>query len=584
MNHTTSRRRRFRLSGRREREQDHFFEEALDPTLWEPGDDSAWETCWHTGMPERATFRATAPGRTVNHIPGNNCLTVKSRLYQTIRGLHDRAAATRAPHDPELAQVDFVPSVYSMPEDYHALQQAAQDAPAQRWLLKPKNAARGRDIRLLEDAAEAPADSRWMVQAYLDRPHLMNERKYVLRLYVLVSAIEPLRVYLYEQGFAKLASCPYTLDDIDNPYIHLTNPDVNAHNDAADSPVVFVDFERYRQWLREQGHDDAALFRRLREMVALTMIGAREPMMAATTRFGADPRGCCELIGLDCMVDADLRPWLLECNLSPSLGVCAAPADGGDVEEAIKRRLVADMVNLVGLNEASRERATPDAPAADLVAEADAELGRAGGFARVFPSAEATELMPFFAFPRAADRILAEHAAGRPLPAPRAQAWRVAEIIADDQLTLYGEASGELYATNPSAALIWLRASEGTDPDTITQELAQASGIGLHLHGHRQVPWRRHRPVRADHGAALSARTARRARRDRGRRPHCRGRIHERLDHPAWCSDDGARTARCHRHGALGAVALHGHCDPSPGRHDVPGHAALRGPVPAHPG
>ena len=470
--------RRFRLSGRRDREQDVFFEEALDPAIWQPGDDENWDTCWHTGMPERGAFAATGPQRTVNHIPGNNCLTIKSRLYRTMRAMQERVAATRPPGHPDRQRSDFVPRVYSMPEDYHALQQAALDAPEQLWLLKPKNSAKGKDIRLLEDVAETPTDSRWLVQEYLHEPHLMNDRKYVLRLYVLVTSIEPLRVYLYDQGFAKLASCAYDLEDRANPYVHQTNPDVNARNADAESPVVFIDFVRYRKWLREQGQDDEALFRRIRDLVALTLVSAREPMRSASQRFGADPRGCYELIGLDCLIDQDLRPWLLECNLSPSLGVCAAPEDGGDTEAAVKRQLVADMVAMLGLNEPERTRAAPDAPATQIVAEADAELARAGGFTRVYPTPDVAAHLPFFAFPRQADMVLARHVANSPLDTPRATCWRAAEIVAGEALTLYHEGTGEVYAPNPSAALIWLHAASGLNPERIALELAAASGIG----------------------------------------------------------------------------------------------------------
>lgn len=31
--------------------QDKFFIEALDPGLWEAGDEGHWDACWHTGMP-----------------------------------------------------------------------------------------------------------------------------------------------------------------------------------------------------------------------------------------------------------------------------------------------------------------------------------------------------------------------------------------------------------------------------------------------------------------------------------------------------------------------------------------------------
>ena len=59
---------RYRLSGRREREQDVFFEDSLDPALWGPGDEKEWDTCWHTGMPERAAFRVAGIRGVVNDL------------------------------------------------------------------------------------------------------------------------------------------------------------------------------------------------------------------------------------------------------------------------------------------------------------------------------------------------------------------------------------------------------------------------------------------------------------------------------------------------------------------------------------
>ncbi|ABI55594.1 PqqD family peptide modification chaperone [Alkalilimnicola ehrlichii MLHE-1] len=466
--------RRFWLGGKRKREQDIFFEQALDPALWQPGDAEHWDACWYTGMPPKEVFRQTGPGRTVNHIPGNNCLTVKSRLYQTVHALQRRLVASRPAGHPDLARADFVPQVFSMPGDYHALQAHAAAHPDKRWLLKPKNAARGKDISLVSDVAEVPTGERWMVQEYLSRPHLMNQRKYVLRLYVLITSVEPLRVYLYEQGFAKLASMPYSLEDADNPYVHLTNPDVNALNEAADDPVVFVDLQRYRHWLREQGHDDEALFDRLRDIVALTTIAARENLRAQLQHHGADQAGCYELIGMDCLVDDRIRPWLLECNLSPSLGVCAAPEDGGDIEAAIKRRLVTDVVTMTGLNDPKpTAEGAGDDPVGQWRAAAEREARHAGGFQRILPAADAAHYLSCFPLPRFADVALADGLSTQPVARPTLQRWQVAEVISGDELLLYGEARQALYATNPTAALIWLHATMGKRPDEIVAALHQ---------------------------------------------------------------------------------------------------------------
>lgn len=73
------------------------------------------------------------------------------------------------------------------------------------------------------------------MQEYLDRPHVVDDLKYDLRLYVLLYGISPMRVYVHEQGLARFATEPYVqpkASNMHNLYMHLTNYAINKHNDA----------------------------------------------------------------------------------------------------------------------------------------------------------------------------------------------------------------------------------------------------------------------------------------------------------------------------------------------------------------
>ncbi len=440
--------------------QNVFFEEALDPALWEKGDEADWDACWRVGMPKPGLFKALKPHQTINHIPGNAALTIKSRLHDTLQAQKARFAGS-----PMEARFGFFPRVFDMPREYHALQEEAFDNPDALWMLKPTSLSRGRGIELLRDPALAPLDKKWMVQSYLDRPHLYQRRKYVLRCYVAVTSVDPLRAYFYEEGFIKLASEDYDETALDNPYAYLTNPDINVLNETVDAPVVFISFEKYRAWLRSEGHDDSRLFQRITDMLALSVAAAHEEMRGKTLKAGGDLSGCYELLGFDCMVDDDLNPWLLECNLSPSLDVCAEPEDGGDDEARIKRALVADLVNMVGLNNAEGDRGP-----ADEAQIAEEEVRRAGGYLRLFPAPGALEAFPI---PRLADVELARAAFGREPEFANLKAGPVREIVSGDALSIYHEPSGVLHALNDTAALFWLNLASGAEPDVVATAIAE---------------------------------------------------------------------------------------------------------------
>lgn len=52
---------------------------------------------------------------------------------------------------------------------------------------------------------------------------------------------------------------------------------------------------------------------------------------------------CFELFGFDILIDDTLKPWLIEVNLSPSLG-CSSPMD-----YEVKSNMICDLLNLVSI-------------------------------------------------------------------------------------------------------------------------------------------------------------------------------------------------------------------------------------------
>ena len=70
------------------------------------------------------------------------------------------------------------------------------------------------------------------MQRYLKNPLLINGYKFDLRIYVLVTSVNPLEIFIFKQGFGRFSTVPYTLDPNDkaNKYIHLTNVSINKYN------------------------------------------------------------------------------------------------------------------------------------------------------------------------------------------------------------------------------------------------------------------------------------------------------------------------------------------------------------------
>lgn len=69
-----------------------------------------------------------------------------------------------------------------------------------------------------------------VVQDYIENPLLIEGMKFDLRIYVLLKSIFPLKIYMYQEGLSRLATCSYekpSSNNKKNMRMHLTNYAIN---------------------------------------------------------------------------------------------------------------------------------------------------------------------------------------------------------------------------------------------------------------------------------------------------------------------------------------------------------------------
>ena len=75
------------------------------------------------------------------------------------------------------------------------------------WILKPVAASQGRGIKIISSTkADLKEKEGILASKYLDDPHLINGLKYDLRVYVLVTNYNPLKIYIYDDGLVRFAT------------------------------------------------------------------------------------------------------------------------------------------------------------------------------------------------------------------------------------------------------------------------------------------------------------------------------------------------------------------------------------------
>lgn len=231
-----------------------------------------------------------------------------------------------------------MPRTYILPQDLKLLRQMWPKYSQQnvKWIIKPPASARGVGIKVVNRWSQIPKRKPIIVQRYVERPLLIQGNKFDLRLYVLVTSINPLRVYLHTDGLARFASVRYSENaaTLNDRYMHLTNYSINklsanyTKNEDADSCQGHKwTLRSLWQYLEGScGVDTERLWGTLRNLIIRTLLAGESPINNMTRSNLLSKYNCFELFGFDVLLDSDLSPWLLEVNISPSLH-SASPLD-----------------------------------------------------------------------------------------------------------------------------------------------------------------------------------------------------------------------------------------------------------------
>ncbi|XP_076042393.1 tubulin polyglutamylase ttll-4-like isoform X2 [Oratosquilla oratoria] len=299
-----------------------------------------WCGTWGKHM-KSVCFKGLKEFQKLNHFPATFQIGRKDKLWKNFARLQAKFGKE---------EFGFIPKTFVLPSDLRALKAAFdKEGVKKKWIIKPPASARGTGIQVVHKWSQIPTDQPLVVQRYITKPYLINETKFDIRIYVLVTSFHPLRIYLYQDGLVRFASVQYnkaskTLGD---RFMHLTNYSVNktsssyTHNaDAGQCQGHKWTLRALWGYLKAKGIDTQGLWNRIADMVIKSIISGEHDIVARTRLNVRSRYSCQELFGFDVMVDEKLRPWLLEVNISPSLHSAT------QLDHSVKGPLIRDLLNI----------------------------------------------------------------------------------------------------------------------------------------------------------------------------------------------------------------------------------------------
>ena len=179
----------------------------------------------------------------------------------------------------------------------------------------------------------------FIIQKYIEKPFLINKRKFDIRVWVLVSHTG--KWYFFKEGYLRTSASDFEMDskDPDNQFVHLTN---NAVQKFSQGYGQYEDgnqlsFNRFQEHLNNEGR--GLNFRedclpKIKEMIRLSLLATRKKLNPEGRKF------CFELFGYDFIVDNDFNPWLIEVNTNPWI------EESSEMLKHYLRRMIEDMLKL----------------------------------------------------------------------------------------------------------------------------------------------------------------------------------------------------------------------------------------------
>ncbi|CAI6377079.1 unnamed protein product [Macrosiphum euphorbiae] len=306
-----------------------------------------WVGTWDKQM-KSLCFKTLWEQQKLNHFPGTFQIGHKDRLWKNLQRLMLKYGKEH---------FGFIPTSYILPQEVRILRRVWEKNDQYKWIIKPPASVRGSGIRVISKWSQIPRNIPLVVQSYLKKQPTGKTPEFPVAqsapgLYILITSINPLRLYLYDNGLVRFASVKYSSDltTISDRYMHLTNYSINrlssqyTENEDADA------CQGHKWTLRslwtymenERKIDVKQLWKSLEDLVVKTVISGESPMSQMCSSNLSNRYNAYELFGIDVLFDEYLKPWILEVNISPSLH-SSSPLD-----LAVKGPLVKDLLNMAG--------------------------------------------------------------------------------------------------------------------------------------------------------------------------------------------------------------------------------------------
>ena len=287
-----------------------------------------WSLLWAHEYPfnkkNAYMFKNKKAYQKVNKIPGMSILTKKLSLVNS--------------------GMSYIPKAFNIPEELPELKEYSKKHT--QIMFVHKNAGhRGIEIKTPEEiVARTDTDKKSFAQVYITNPLLIDGYKFDIGVYVIVSSISPLRVYIYEDDaqfrFCQKKYFPFDKNDVHKYVIGASFRPIWKVPSLVKLYKKF-DFTKrgaFDSHLRSLGKDPNRIWDKIYHIIQETFLKHANKLAEIMKEY-RDPNSFFELVRFDFILNSSLNVYLMEVNMSPNLSSSHYPEQATMYEQVIYNAL-----------------------------------------------------------------------------------------------------------------------------------------------------------------------------------------------------------------------------------------------------
>uniref|UniRef100_G1NDW0 Tubulin tyrosine ligase like 6 n=1 Tax=Meleagris gallopavo TaxID=9103 RepID=G1NDW0_MELGA len=388
---------------------------ALCCGLKEVGENEDWTVYWTDYSVSLERVMEMKRFQKINHFPGMIEICRKDLLARNLNRMLKLFPK----------EYNIFPRTWSLPADYGDFQAYRRRRKNRTFICKPDSGCQGRGIFITRNPEEIKHGEHMICQQYISKPFLIDGFKFDMRIYVLVTSCDPLRIFVYKEGLARFATMRY-IDprrrNLGDTCMHLTNYAINKRNAnfvQDDTMGSKRKLSTLNAWMVDNSYNTTKLWEDIEDIIIKTLISAH-PVVKHNYQScfpnHTTSCACFEILGFDILLDRNLKPWLLEVNHSPSF------TTDSHLDHEVKDALLFDTINLINVHACNKRKAMEEdkqqakerllqahrsphvsrheesesSQAAWLSEAEDYENSHLGSYRRIYPACGTDKYEPFF--------------------------------------------------------------------------------------------------------------------------------------------------------------------------------------------